>query len=250
MPAGEDLRNTRGNLRELIPAGHLASVTTPGVLAKVCRLPMGGRGGRSCAGRSDAVIYLWRVALTADEFYARVLAAADDQARLPLSRTTGWEISPFEQDGLRVTPLRPPVASEAVRDGEDPANCRSCRQQDVGIWLNDRWRLTRMSGAGVPLVLMLHPRHHHDLIDLPDDLAAEMGILTAHIGRHIEHYRTSHAPTSTELETVAPMYTSGSSPALLDKLSSTGPGWSSGTTYCRSTPTTSPQVTPKLSSTP
>ncbi len=147
---------------------------------------MGGRGGRSCAGRSDAVIYLWRVALTADEFYARVLAAADDQARLPLSRTTGWEISPFEQDGLRVTPLRPPVASEAVRDGEDPANCRSCRQQDVGIWLNDRWRLTRMSGAGVPLVLMLHPRHHHDLIDLPDDLAAEMGILTAHIGRHIE----------------------------------------------------------------
>jgi diadenosine tetraphosphate (Ap4A) HIT family hydrolase len=43
-----------------------------------------------------------------------------------------------------------------------------------------------MSGAGVPLVLMLHPRDHYDLTDLPDDLAAQMGVLTTHIGRHIE----------------------------------------------------------------
>jgi diadenosine tetraphosphate (Ap4A) HIT family hydrolase len=98
----------------------------------------------------------------------------------------GWEISPFEQDGLLVASLRPPVLSEVVRDGEDPSDCRSCRQRDIGIWLNERWRLTRVPGAGVPLVLMLHPRDHYDLADLPDDLAAEMGVLTAHIGRHIE----------------------------------------------------------------
>ena len=43
-----------------------------------------------------------------------------------------------------------------------------------------------MAGAGVPLILMLHPRSHHDLDDLPDALVAELGVLTAHIGRHIE----------------------------------------------------------------
>jgi diadenosine tetraphosphate (Ap4A) HIT family hydrolase len=33
---------------------------------------------------------------------------------------------------------------------------------------------------------MLHPRDHYDLADLPDELAAELGVLTAHIARHIQ----------------------------------------------------------------
>jgi hypothetical protein len=126
------------------------------------------------------------MALTPEQFYEQALEVADSDNRLPLSRMTGWEVSPFEQDGLRVAPLRPPVLPEVPRDGEDPSDCRSCRNRDVGIWLNDHWRLTRISGAGVPLVLMLHPREHHDLADLPDALAAELGVLTSHLGRHIE----------------------------------------------------------------
>jgi diadenosine tetraphosphate (Ap4A) HIT family hydrolase len=43
-----------------------------------------------------------------------------------------------------------------------------------------------MPGAGVPLVLMLYPREHYDLDTLPDDRAAELGVLTAHVARHIE----------------------------------------------------------------
>ena len=62
----------------------------------------------------------------------------------------------------------------------------SCRCRDEGIWLNDRWRLTRIAGVGVPLVLMLHPRDHYDMADLPDELAAELGLLSAHIVRHVE----------------------------------------------------------------
>src|SRR3954469_23665478 len=115
------------------------------------------------------------MALSPDEFYAHALTAADDEHRLPLARMTGWDISPFEQDGLRVAPLRPPVLPEAARHGEDPATCRSCQQRDKGIWFNGHWRLARVSGVGVPLVLMLHPRDHYDLDDLPDELAAEMG---------------------------------------------------------------------------
>jgi hypothetical protein len=55
--------------------------------------------------------------------------------------------------------------------------------------------MTQISGVGVPLVLMLHPRDHYDLNDLPDDLAAELGVLTTHTARHIQalpHISRSH----------------------------------------------------------
>ncbi|GAA1381226.1 hypothetical protein [Catellatospora chokoriensis] len=125
------------------------------------------------------------MALRPDEFYAHMLAAVDGERRLPLARMTGWDISPFEQDGLRVTPLRPPVLPEPPRQGQDPADCNSCGRRDQGIWFDDHWRLTRITGVGVPLVLMLHPRAHHDMEDLPDDLAAELGRLNTHIARHV-----------------------------------------------------------------
>lgn len=124
--------------------------------------------------------------LTPDEFYAHALAAADDEQRLPLARMTGWDISPFEPDGLVVSRLRPPVVPDPPRHGEDPASCGSCERRDEGLWLDDHWRLTRIGGVGVPLVLMLHPRDHHDLGDLPDELAAEMGVLSTHLARHVE----------------------------------------------------------------
>ncbi len=126
------------------------------------------------------------MALRPDEFYQHALSVADSEQRLPLSRMTGWDISPFEPDGLRVVPLRPPVLPEPGRHGENPAECKSCTHRDEGIWLDDHWRLTRMTGVGVPLVVMLHPRDHFDLADLPDQQAAELGVLTTHIARHIE----------------------------------------------------------------
>ena len=124
--------------------------------------------------------------LSPEEFYARAIAAADNEHRLPLSRMTGWDISPFEAEGLRVSRLRPPVVPEPPREGDDPADCDSCRRRDEGIWLDDHWRLTRISGVGVPLVLMLHPREHRDLNDLPDDLAAELGVLSTQVARQVE----------------------------------------------------------------
>jgi hypothetical protein len=126
------------------------------------------------------------MALDPGQFYDHALAAADRERRLPLARMTGWDISPFEPDGLRVSPLRPPVVPEPARHGEDPADCKICRERDEGIWFNDSWRLARIPGVGVPLVLMLYPRDHHDMADLPDDLAAEMGLLSTRIVRHMQ----------------------------------------------------------------
>lgn len=124
--------------------------------------------------------------LSPDEFYEHAVAAADDEQRLPLARMTEWDVSPYEAEGLRVSRLRPPVVPEPPRHGEDPADCGSCRRRDEGLWIDDRWRLTRLSGGGVPLILMLHPRDHYDLADLPDDLAAELGVLSSHLARHIQ----------------------------------------------------------------
>lgn len=126
------------------------------------------------------------MAMTPEEFYAHALAAADAERRLPLSRMTGWDISPFEQDGLRVAPLRPPVVPDRQRAGEDPADCAACTRRDEGVWFNERWRLTRVGPVGVPLVLMLWPLAHYDQPDLPDDMAAELGVLTTHVVRHVE----------------------------------------------------------------
>lgn len=124
--------------------------------------------------------------LDPEEFYAHALAAADEEGRLPSSRMTGWNISPFEPERLRVAPLRPPVLPEPPRQGESPSECVPCAQRDEGIWFNPDWRLTRIGGVGVPLALMLHPRDHYDLRDLSDELAAELGVLTTHIARHVE----------------------------------------------------------------
>jgi hypothetical protein len=126
------------------------------------------------------------VALRPDEFYDHAIAAADVDCRLPLSRMTGWDVSPFEPDGLRVPPLRPPVLPEPARQGEDPSDCDACGRSGEGIWFDARWRLTRIAGVGVPLVLMLQPRDHYDMADLTDELAAELGILSTHLVRHIQ----------------------------------------------------------------
>jgi hypothetical protein len=126
------------------------------------------------------------MALSPEQFYHRALAAADSAHRLPLARMTGWEVSPFEPDGLRVSPLRPPVLPEPARYGEDPSDCGTCRDRNDGIWFDDRWRLARIPGVGVPLVLMLFPRDHYDMADLPDDLAAELGVLSTHVVRHVQ----------------------------------------------------------------
>jgi hypothetical protein len=55
-----------------------------------------------------------------------------------------------------------------------------------GIWLNERWRLTRIERVGVPLVLMLYSRDHYDMADLPDEMAAELGLLTTRVVRHVQ----------------------------------------------------------------
>jgi diadenosine tetraphosphate (Ap4A) HIT family hydrolase len=124
--------------------------------------------------------------MSPEEFYAHAIGAADAEGRLPLSRMTGWDVFPFEQAGLRVVPLERPVLPEPDRAGEDPSGCAACAAGRAPAWSDDRWRLSVLGPSGAPLVLMLEPAAHHDLPDLPDDLASEMGLLIVRIARAIE----------------------------------------------------------------
>ncbi len=124
---------------------------------------------------------------TPDEFYARALAAADADGRLPLPEQSMWEVFPFEPETLKVKPLEPPVLPEPPRQGEDGADCRRCAEPEHNaIWSDERWVLARFGEPlGLPFGAMLMPRAHFDLGDLDDVHARELGLLTVRIDRAV-----------------------------------------------------------------
>lgn len=105
---------------------------------------------------------------------------------MPLPGFTTWPSFPFEGD-LKIKQLDPPVDAEPPRKGEDSADCTACKApDDAYIWVNERWRVRTMDRpTGLPMVLMLEPRSHLDLGDLPNLLAAELGVMTVRLERAI-----------------------------------------------------------------
>jgi diadenosine tetraphosphate (Ap4A) HIT family hydrolase len=116
-----------------------------------------------------------------EELYARAAPAL----RMPAVET--WETWPFEGE-LRPRALQPPVGREEPRRGEGGVDCWNCTStDDAYVWGNERWRLfAPTEPTGLPVVLLLIPRAHYgDPGDLPDELAAELGLLLARIERAI-----------------------------------------------------------------
>ena len=129
-----------------------------------------------------------------EAYYARIAAAAGGDGRLPVAveEMPGWDIFPYEIDGLRLKPVRPPADEEPARRGEDPADCWCAAGPEAGdgpevVWSNERWRLGLSSDTGLPVMLVLQPLAHHDLTTLPGDLAAEMGQLVVAVADAVEH---------------------------------------------------------------
>lgn len=107
-----------------------------------------------------------------------------DTPRLP--DFTTWPSFPFEGD-FRVKPIEAPVDVEPPRTGEDPNDCTACAAaDDAYIYVNERWRVRAMDRpTGLPMVLILESRTHLDLGDLPNMLAAELGVMTVRLERAI-----------------------------------------------------------------
>ncbi|SBT49753.1 hypothetical protein GA0070611_4529 [Micromonospora auratinigra] len=99
---------------------------------------------------------------------------------------TQWPSFPFEGD-LRVKQLDDPVPVEPPRRGEENRECTACNAPDEAyIWVGERWRVRAMDRpTGLPMVLILESRSHLDLGDLPNLLAAELGVMTVRLERAI-----------------------------------------------------------------
>jgi len=104
----------------------------------------------------------------------------------PLPDFTRWPSFPFEGN-MRIKPLAAPVEVEPPRNGEDVADCVACNTpDDAYIWISERWRVRAMDRpTGLPMVLILECRSHLDLGDLPNLLAAELGVMTVRLERAI-----------------------------------------------------------------
>ena len=97
-----------------------------------------------------------------------------------------WETFPFDGE-MQPRPLAPPVSREEPRQGEGGVDCRRCgADDDLYLWTNERWRVYGLGPTGLPVVVMLEPREHYaEPGDLPDDFAAELGVLLARIERAV-----------------------------------------------------------------
>lgn len=109
---------------------------------------------------------------------------ADTPSNLPPFVT--WPSFPFEGH-LRTKRLEPLVSTEPPREGEDPESCKACNTPDEEyIWVGDRWRVKALDRpSGLPVVLILELRSHLDLGDLPNLMAAELGVMTVRLERAI-----------------------------------------------------------------
>ena len=126
------------------------------------------------------------MAEAAEELYRRALAEADEEGRLPMPPVDEWDTFPFEGD-VRVRPLLPP-ADEPPRQGEGGVECWRCAQGDEdAIWSDDHWLVAPLPRpSALPVVVILYPRAHVDLHELPLDRQAELGPLLVRVERAVD----------------------------------------------------------------
>lgn len=118
---------------------------------------------------------------TPEQLYARAAGA------LRMPPVEEWETFPFEGE-LRPRPLQSPVERERPRHGEGGVDCGRCTAADEEyLWTSERWRLYAFDRpTGLPVIVLLEPRDHYaEPGDLPDELAAELGVLLARVERAV-----------------------------------------------------------------
>jgi len=117
---------------------------------------------------------------TPEQLYERV----QDDLRMPA--VEDWETFPFEGE-MRPRDLQPPAEQDPPRKGEGGVDCWRCQAEDGDyMWTNERWRVRAVGPTGLPAVVMLESRDHHaEPGDLPDELAADLGVMLARVERAV-----------------------------------------------------------------
>jgi hypothetical protein len=131
---------------------------------------------------------------SAEEFYGRIAAAADDEGRLAFpGGVDQWETFPLDSDSWRLRPIGPLLDAERPRSAENVVDCW-CRHADANldhvqasvVWRDAHWVLGASREIGIPITLFLEPRRHGDLADVEDARAAEMGRLLVVVAAAVE----------------------------------------------------------------
>lgn len=110
---------------------------------------------------------------------------ARDELRMP--PVEEWDTFPFDGE-LRPRALRSPEQVDTPRHGEGGVDCHACAaEDDAYLWTNAGWRLRTFDHAsGLPVVVLLEPRTHYaEPGDLPNHVAADLGVLLARIERAV-----------------------------------------------------------------
>ena len=118
---------------------------------------------------------------TPEELYRRAAGAL----RMPAVET--WDTFPFDGE-LMPRALEPPLDREEPRRGAGGVGCWPCDAPDSEFaWVTERWRLhAPREPSGLPVVILLEPRAHYgEPGDLPDELAAELGLMLVRVERAI-----------------------------------------------------------------
>ncbi|WP_134766609.1 hypothetical protein [Nocardioides sp. 1609] len=130
---------------------------------------------------------------SAEEVYARVVAAVGADGHLPMPPLGAWDIFPWTTvDGAIVPRTLAAPADEPPRWGEsDEKPCGACAvgfDPERVVWEDEVWVLTHHGApSGMPLVLTLHTREHLDMGNLDDDQASQLGRITNRLVRIIEN---------------------------------------------------------------
>ena len=109
---------------------------------------------------------------------ARAVERASPGGRLPLPAYTTWPTWPYE-GALQVRPVADPMLPEPPRHGAGGVGCEACERPDESyVWTDADWRVSSTAEpTGLPAVLLLEPRVHADLADLPRPLVARLGTM-------------------------------------------------------------------------
>ncbi|KDN81011.1 hypothetical protein [Kitasatospora cheerisanensis] len=120
-----------------------------------------------------------------DAYLARL--PIGERPTIPADAAPSWDIFPYEGD-LTVRVLQPPLLPEPARHGEaGPESCGQCARPDSDfLWTDEHWRLSATDAPnGLPAALLLQPRAHHDLLDLPAELSTGLGPMLQRVERAV-----------------------------------------------------------------
>jgi diadenosine tetraphosphate (Ap4A) HIT family hydrolase len=82
--------------------------------------------------------------------------------------------------------LQPPTEVDRPQHGAGGVDCHACAApDDEYLWTSERWRVRPLDApSGLPLVVLVEPREHvAEMGDMPEELAAEMGVVLARCER-------------------------------------------------------------------